>query len=96
MTARVVDAYSVKPVDAVTLREAAEATKGRIVTVEDHWADGGLGDAVLDALCGSDRPLRVEKLAVRRMPGSARPDEQRAAAGIDADHIAARATKLVG
>src|SRR5438093_9806559 len=44
--ARVVDCYSVKPIDGATLREAAAATGGRVVTVEDHWAEGGLGDEI--------------------------------------------------
>jgi transketolase len=50
---RVIDAYSVKPIDARTLREAAAATKGLIVTVEDHWLQGGLGDALLEAFAGT-------------------------------------------
>ena len=54
--ARVIDLYSVKPVDAETLRAAAEATGGRIVTVEDHWPEGGIGDAVLEALADGETP----------------------------------------
>jgi transketolase len=94
--ARVVDCYSVKPIDALTLHEAAEATGGRLVTVEDHWAEGGLGDAVLEAFGDSDACPRVVKLAVRHMPGSASPDQQLAAAGIDAAAIERAATTLVG
>lgn len=79
---RVIDAYSVKPIDAPTIREAAERT-GRLITVEDHWPQGGLGDAVLDIFAdGRSRP-RIVKLAVRSMPGSATPEEQLRAAGID-------------
>ena len=63
--ARVIDLYSVKPVDAETLRAAAEATGGRIVTVEDHWPEGGIGDAVLEALSDGETPARVVRLAVR-------------------------------
>ena len=55
IAARVVDLYSVKPVDEVTLREAAAAT-GRFITVEDHWPEGGLGDAVLDVFAGDAHP----------------------------------------
>ena len=55
IAARVIDLYSIKPVDAEALRAAAEATQGRIVTVEDHWPEGGLGDAVLAALCRARR-----------------------------------------
>ena len=54
--ARVIDLYSVKPVDAETLRAAAEATGGRILTVEDHWPEGGIGDAVLEALSDGETP----------------------------------------
>ncbi|MDQ7905084.1 transketolase [Phytohabitans sp. ZYX-F-186] len=92
--ARVIDAYCVKPIDADAVRAAARDT-GRIVTVEDHWPEGGLGDAVLDALAGGDDPARVRKLAVRQMPASATPDEQLRAAGIDADAITAAARSLL-
>ncbi|MEU0744090.1 transketolase [Streptomyces sp. NPDC006134] len=85
---RVIDLYSVKPVDRATLRQAAEET-GCLLTVEDHRAEGGLGDAVLDAF-GDGRPVpRLVRLAVRTMPGSASPAEQLHAAGIDAESIAA-------
>ena len=93
---RVIDLYSVKPVDAETLRAAAEATGGRIVTVEDHWSEGGIGDAVLEALSDGEAPARVVRLAVREMPGSGKPAELLAAAGIDAEHIAEAARSLVG
>jgi transketolase len=95
VAARVIDLYSIKPLDVETLRAAAEATGGRIVTVEDHWAEGGVGDAVLEALADSDVPTRLVKLAVRELPRSGRPEELLAAAGIDADHIAAAARRLV-
>ena len=95
IAARVVDLYTVKPIDTETLRLAAEET-GRIITVEDHWPEGGLGDAVLAALAEAPATARVEKLAVRLMPGSGTPAELLAAAGIDADHIAAAARALVG
>ncbi len=96
VSARVIDLYSVKPVDTETLRAAAEATGGRLITVEDHWPEGGLGDAVLDALADSEEPPRVVKLAVREMPTSGKPAELLAAAGIDADHIARAVRELVG
>jgi transketolase len=93
--ARVIDLYSVKPVDAETLRAAARETAA-IITVEDHFPEGGIGDAVLEALADApDRPV-VRKLAVRIMPGSATPAEQLAAAEIDAEHIAAAARELIG
>jgi transketolase len=95
ISARVIDAYSVKPVDAAALRVAARET-GRIVTVEDHWPEGGLGDAVLSALADGDGPLpAVKKLAVRSMPGSATPDEQLQLMGIDVASIATAAVRLV-
>jgi transketolase len=85
---RVIDAYSVKPIDASTLRQAAADTGGKLIVVEDHWAEGGLGDAVLEAFSGvGAKPPTVVKLAVTKMPGSGTPAELLAAAGIDADHI---------
>ncbi len=96
IAARVIDLYSIKPVDAATLEAAAEATGGKLVTVEDHWPEGGLGDAVLAALADTDDPPRVVKLAVHGMPRSGKPDELLATAGIDAEHIAAAARRLVG
>jgi transketolase len=92
--ARVIDLYSVKPVDADTLRDAVEATQGRIVVVEDHWPEGGLGGAVLSVLAGEQ--MQFVHLAVREMPGSGTPAELLAAAGIDAEHIAEAARQLVG
>lgn len=93
--ARVIDAYSIKPIDAEAIRAAARECRA-IVTVEDHRAEGGLGDAVLEALAeASDRPP-VHKLAVREMPGSGSPDELLREAGIDAEAIAAAARALAG
>jgi transketolase len=91
---RVIDLYSIKPLDRATLTAAAEATGG-IVTVEDHWAEGGLGDAVLDALADARLQPRVIKLAVRELQGSGKPAELLHAAGIDRHHIAGAARKLV-
>jgi transketolase len=93
---RVIDLYSVKPVDGETLRAAAEATGGRVLTVEDHWPEGGIGDAVLEALSDGETPARVVRLAVRDMPGSGKPAELLASAGIDADAIVEAARVLVG
>lgn len=81
---------------AGTLHAAAEATGGRIVTVEDYWPEGGLGDALLAAFADADERPRVLKLAVHNMPGSGKPAELLAAAGIDAGHIAEAARRLVG
>jgi transketolase len=96
VSARVIDLYSVKPVDVDGLREAAEETNGRIVTVEDHWPEGGLGEAVLSAFAEADDRPQVVKLAVDGMPGSGKPAELLAAAGIDAEHIAEAVKRLVG
>ncbi|WP_329415154.1 transketolase [Streptomyces sp. NBC_00704] len=91
---RVIDLYSVKPVDRETLRRAAEET-GCLLSVEDHHEQGGLGDAVLDAFLDGRPTPRLVRLAVRTMPGSAAPDEQLHAAGIDAESIAASVRLLV-
>src|SRR3954462_14056286 len=86
--ARVIDLYSVKPADGETLRAAAEATGGRVVTVEDHWPEGGLGEAVLSELADYEGQLSLTKLAVGDLPTSGKPAELLAAAGIDAEAIA--------
>jgi transketolase len=91
--ARVIDAYSIKPIDAETLRAAAREC-GAIITVEDHWPEGGLGDAVLEALAEADDRPPVHKLAVREMPTSGSPDELLHWAGIDAEGIADAARAL--
>ncbi|HEV2458560.1 MAG TPA: transketolase [Ktedonobacterales bacterium] len=99
---RVIDAYSVKPIDVRTLHDAAQATGGKIVVVEDHWEQGGLGDAVLEAFSGTEQHLpagpfpQVTKLAVHTMPGSGKPEELMNAAGIDAAHIVATVKALAG
>jgi transketolase len=87
---RVVDAYSLKPIDAQTLRAAARETDGRIVVAEDHYPEGGLGEAVLEALAeeGEPMPIQFRHLAVRELPGSGKPRELLDAAGISASHIA--------
>ena len=93
---RVLDCYSVKPIDAATISEAAAATSGRIVVAEDHHPEGGLGSAVIESLVSNGRTsLHVALLAVRGMPGSGTGAELIAWAGIDADHIAAAARGLV-
>ena len=90
---RVIDLFSVHPVDAKTLREAAEATAGRIVTVEDHYAHGGIGDSVLAAL--SDRKVILRKLAVREVPRSGKRSELMDRYGISARHIVAEIKSLL-
>jgi transketolase len=91
--ARVLDCYSVKPIDVEAVRAAARDT-GAVITVEDHWPEGGLGDAVLEALAEADARPPVRKLAVRAMPMSGKAPELRHAAGIDADAIVGAAREL--
>jgi transketolase len=93
ISARVLDCYSVKPIDAEAVRAAAREC-GAIVTVEDHAPEGGLGDAVLDALADADDRPPVVKLAVRQLPGSGTPAELIHGAGIDAEAIAGAARQL--
>ena len=94
ISARVIDLYSIKPVDVETLAIAAVET-GHLVTVEDHWPEGGLGETVLAALARAGVKPRVEMLAVRSMPTSGSASELMAAAGIDADHVAAAVRRLL-
>ena len=97
ISARILDAYSIKPIDASGIRAAVRSTGGNVVVVEDHWPEGGLGDAVLESLAGEEPvAARVVHLAVREMPGSGRPAELLHAAGIDAAAIARAARRLVG
>lgn len=95
IAARIIDLYSVKPVDQATLADAAAATGGRLVIAEDHYPQGGLGAAVLEALAGTGLPLRVRPCAADGLPGSGTPDELMEAAGISASRIAATARELV-
>lgn len=88
ITIRVIDAYSVKPMDEETLMAAAQEAGNKFVTVEDHWPEGGLGEALLEVFTQRDGPLpQVVKLAVQSMPGSGTPAELLEEAGISAHHI---------
>ncbi len=92
---RVIDAYTVKPIDAETIRDSVRKTGGKVVIVEDHWPEGGLGDAVLEALTGVEQvQLQAVRLGVRSMPGSGKPAELMHAAGIDASAIVAAVKTL--
>jgi len=96
ITVRVIDAYSVKPIDADTLYAAAQQAGNKIVVVEDHWPEGGLGEAVLEAFTQRDGQLpQVVKLAVSSMPGSGTPAELMEEAGISAHHIVGAVQALV-
>src|SRR5204862_6343692 len=82
---RVIDLYSVAPVDRDGLVKAGRATGGRMITVEDHYPVGGVGDAVAEAV--ADAGLSVRRLAVREIPRSGKPDELLDRFGISAKHI---------
>jgi transketolase len=94
---RVIDLYTVKPIDADALADSTKATGGRLVVVEDHWAEGGIGDAVLAALAEKGvRDIRYRHLAVRKMPGSGKPAEMLDDAGISTVHIVRAVKALLG
>jgi len=85
---RVIDLYCVKPIDGQAIAEQLSATGGRLITVEDHWPEGGIGEAVLYALAQAGvAPAKQRLLAVTRMPHSGKPDELVDAFGISARHI---------
>jgi transketolase len=92
-TVRVIDCYSIKPIDGDTLNAAARETHG-IITVEDHWPEGGLGEAVLSAIASEGGQPPFVKLAVSGMPTSGEQGELMHAAGIDSDAIIAAVRKL--
>jgi transketolase len=90
---RVIDLFSVRPIDAETLRASARLTNGLVVTVEDHYEHGGIGDAVLSALAAEG--VKVHKLAVRAIPRSGQPDELLDRFKISARHIVDKVRSLV-
>jgi transketolase len=92
--ARVLDLYSIKPIAGEVLSAAASETAG-IVVAEDHWPEGGLGEAVLSSLASQGLQAQVLTLGVREMPGSGKPEELLHAAGIDAEAIAGAASRLL-
>lgn len=96
IAARVIDLYSIKPLDRAMLIETCRATEGRLVVVEDHYPQGGIGGAVMEALADAEvGELRVTLLGVNGFPMSGQPVELLDAAGISARHIVAAARKLV-
>ena len=94
ISVRIVDLYSVKPVDRKGLLAAADATGGHLITVEDHYAEGGLGDAVLDAV--ATEGIRVYKLAVRELPRSGDSRALLDHHGISTDHIVKTVLDVTG
>jgi transketolase len=96
ISARVLDLYSLKPIDTQALLDAAAATGGRLVVVEDHYPEGGIGGAVLEAFSDAGHPAQITHLAVRGLPGSGTPAELMEAAGISAAHIVRAVRDLLG
>lgn len=90
---RVIDLFSVRPIDQATLIEAAKAVGGRVITVEDHYGRGGVGDAVLEAL--AQERVEVHKLAISEIPHSGKPTELLDRYGISAAQIVQKAKALV-
>jgi len=90
---RVIDAYSVQPIDAKTMIEAGKATGGALITVEDHFPTGGIGDAVSEAVAPAG--FSVTRLAVREVPRSGQPDELLDRYGISARRIAEAVRQIV-
>ncbi len=87
ISVRVIDLYSVKPIDAETVRKASAECGGNLLVVEDHWEEGGLAEAVLQVFAGDREHPSVKHLCVRAIPGSGKPEELLEAAGINAKHI---------
>ncbi|MSR65054.1 MAG: transketolase [Verrucomicrobiae bacterium] len=92
ITFTIIDAYSIKPIDKETIRAAAAKTNNTIITVEDHYIQGGLGDAVLEAV--ADAGMKVHKIAVTELPRSGKPDELMEKFGISAKKIAEKVRGL--
>ncbi|MBU4098487.1 transketolase, partial [Patescibacteria group bacterium] len=91
---RVIDCYSIKPIDSSTLKQSLKETREKIIiTVEDHFEHGGLGDFVLSAVAGTG--VCVEKMAVTKISKSGKPEELLDDAGITAPHIVAKVKKLL-
>jgi transketolase len=95
IAARVIDLYSVKPVDTDTLREACRDTNGLFVVAEDHYPEGGIAAAVLEALANDPQRPRISHCAVKGLPGSGTPADMMKAAGISSADIAASARTLL-
>jgi transketolase len=88
----VIDAYSIKPLGKDVIRAAAQKTNNTVITVEDHYAEGGLGDAVAGELSPAD--ITVHKLAVMTLPRSGKAGELLAHFGIDAAAIVKKVKSL--
>ncbi|MCW5932683.1 MAG: transketolase [Fimbriimonadia bacterium] len=91
---RVIDLYSVKPVDQTTLVRCGRETNGLIMTVEDHYVEGGIGEAVTVAV--NEAGIRVHRVAIREIPRAGKPEELLALYGIDADGIVKEVRAALG
>jgi transketolase len=91
---RVIDLYSLQPIDATTLLRCAKETRGRVITVEDHYPAGGIGDAVATAVAPGG--FTVDRLAVREIPRSGKPEELIDRYGISARHIVQAVGRVTG
>jgi transketolase len=91
---QVIDAYSIKPIDAEGIAAAAAKTNNTVITVEDHYPEGGLGDAVAGGL--SHQGVRVHKMAVTGLPHSGKPEELLERHGISARHIVEKVKEISG
>jgi transketolase len=92
MSITVIDAYSVKPLAKEVIKQAAEKTNHLVITVEDHYLEGGLGDAVAGEL--SAEGVKVHKLAVSSLPHSGKPEELLAKFGINSAAIVAKVKSI--
>ena len=95
VSVRVVDPFTIKPLDRATLLACARETGGRVLTVEDHYAEGGIGDAVAGEI-GDEFGITVDKIAVRDIPRSGKPDELLDKFGLSAPHIVAKVKEILG
>ena len=93
---RIIDLFTVKPLDSETILACARQTGNTVLTVEDHYPEGGIGDAVASAMAAADAGIRVVKMAVREVPRSGKPEELVAKYGIDSKAIAARVKEIAG
>lgn len=89
----VIDLYSVKPIDADTIVKVAQKSGNKIITVEDHYPEGGIGEAVMGAVI--NHGIHVEQLAVEKLPRSGKPEELLALYGIDADAIVMKVKEVL-
>ena len=88
----VIDLYSIKPLDVATIEKVANTSSKKVITVEDHYLEGGLGQAVVYAL--SNKGIEIHCLAVTQLPMSGKPEELMKWAGIDAQAIITKARQL--